>query len=222
MTPFPRPPDDSRTVARTLKVWTRRLHFWLGLYLLLFVWLFAVSGLLLNHPEWEFTRYWPRRQEVISRRTIAPTPVRGDIAIARSLIVELGIAGEITQVERRPADNLLIVQVNRPGRIHRVEADLVHHDAKIVETTVNTIGIIDVLHKFTGVRMDDASQQRDWALTTIWAIAMDGVAIGLLALVASGLYLWYRLGKKRIAGLLALVSGTVVCACFVFGLTRPS
>ena len=31
-------------------VWNRRVHFYLGLYLLFFTWLFAFTGLLLNHP----------------------------------------------------------------------------------------------------------------------------------------------------------------------------
>jgi len=34
------------------KKWSRRIHIWLGLYMLLFLWLFAVSGLFMNHPDW--------------------------------------------------------------------------------------------------------------------------------------------------------------------------
>jgi len=30
--------------------WNRKLHFYTGLFLLFFLWLFAFSGLLLNHP----------------------------------------------------------------------------------------------------------------------------------------------------------------------------
>ena len=34
-----------------------KLHIYLGLFLLLFMWLFGFSGLLLNH-HWEFASFW--------------------------------------------------------------------------------------------------------------------------------------------------------------------
>ena len=206
--------------GRAVTVWTRRLHFYVGLYFLFFIWLFSVTGLFLNHPEWAFTRYWPLRQERVSERSFSVLPDTGDMVVAQALREQLALAGEITQVERRLADSLVIVQLSRPGRIHRIEASLARGTARVFETNVNAIGVMDALHKFTGVRLDDAGQRRDWVLTTVWAFAMDAVAIGLLVMVASGLYLWYRLGKKRLAGALALAGGTAVCVFFVFGLSR--
>ena len=48
--------------VKTLEAWNRRLHFYLGLYLLFFIWLFALTGLLLNHPKWSFADFWPMRR----------------------------------------------------------------------------------------------------------------------------------------------------------------
>jgi hypothetical protein len=39
----------------------RRFYLYIGLYLLFFSWLFAFTGLLLNHPRWEFAQFWPNR-----------------------------------------------------------------------------------------------------------------------------------------------------------------
>jgi hypothetical protein len=41
-----------RSGANMFLLWNRRLHYYLGLYLLFFSWLFVFTGLLLNHPRW--------------------------------------------------------------------------------------------------------------------------------------------------------------------------
>ena len=43
--------------------WNRKLHFYAGLFLLFFMWLFAFSGLVLNHPTWSFAESWTNRKE---------------------------------------------------------------------------------------------------------------------------------------------------------------
>jgi hypothetical protein len=47
---------------------------------------------------------------------------------------------------------------------------------------------------------------------------MDAVAAGLLMMVFGSYYMWWRLPQKRAWGLVALLSGWVVCALFVVGL----
>ena len=37
---------------RRLDVWNRKLHYYLGLYFLFFLWLFSLTGLMLNHQQW--------------------------------------------------------------------------------------------------------------------------------------------------------------------------
>ena len=40
----------------TFETWNKKLHYYLGLYFLLFLWLFSFTGLLLNHPRWMLSR----------------------------------------------------------------------------------------------------------------------------------------------------------------------
>ena len=47
-------PPNGRGLRVRFERWNRKLHFYAGLFLLLFIWLFAVSGLILNHPKWTF------------------------------------------------------------------------------------------------------------------------------------------------------------------------
>jgi hypothetical protein len=75
-----------------------------------------------------------------------------------------------------------------------------------------------LLHTFTGVRMDDARNKRGWVLTSVWAWAMDAVAVGLILIVLSSFYVWYELRQKRMLGVIVVLSGLLSCGLFCIGL----
>jgi hypothetical protein len=208
-----------REVSTRVWSWNRRLHFYLGLYFLLFIWLFSISGLFLNH-QWSFEEFWPDRRESTFESPVRRPATDEDLAIARDLMRQLGIAGEINQTERSVADDRFEFQVTRPGQTLNVEASFATGRAEVKEIRVNAYGVMDALHHLTGVSLTDPARQRDWVLTRVWSFSMDAVAVGLLVLVSSGLYLWYRLRRKRRLGLLVLGIGTTTCVFFLFGLGR--
>jgi hypothetical protein len=74
-----------------------------------------------------------------------------------------------------------------------------------------------VLHTFTGVPATGARHQRDWILTTVWALSMDGVAAGLILMVLSSYVMWFRLRPKRAGGLVALGLGLAGCGALIAG-----
>jgi hypothetical protein len=75
-----------------------------------------------------------------------------------------------------------------------------------------------LLHTFTGVRMNDSRNERDWILTFLWAFAMDAVALGLILMVLSSFYMWYELPQKRRIGAIVLSLGFVSAGLFCVGL----
>jgi len=89
-------PAASRLRVR-LERWNRKLHYYAGLFLLFFVWLFAVTGLVLNHPTWSFAESWTKRTDTNSERAITALgpELRGDLAQAQEIMRQLGIEGEI-------------------------------------------------------------------------------------------------------------------------------
>jgi hypothetical protein len=208
--------DRLRSVR--IRIWTRKLHNYLGLYLLLFLWLFAVSGLMLNHSKWSITQFWKARQEIVTERAISKPDASGDVAVATDLMTQLGIVGELEETRRSASSEQFDFQVVRPGQVFRVVARLDSSRARVTEIRLNAWGVLDALHKFTGVRMDEPARMREWTLTKLWSLAMDAVAMGLVVLVFSGCYLWYRLPQKRTGGLIALAAGGVGCAFFLYGL----
>ena len=212
------PSMSARRRAPRARAWTRKLHNYLGLYLLLFVWLFSVSGLVLNHSKWSVARFWNARQELSAERSIHAPAADGDVAMASELMRQLGIVGEIGETKRHPDGARFEFQVVKPGHVFRVEARLDSARARVTEIRLNAWGVLDALHHFTGVKMDEPARTRDWVLTRVWSLAMDALALGLVVLVVSGVYLWYRRAETRRVGLVALVAGIGCCAFFLYGL----
>jgi hypothetical protein len=208
----------SRQMADGLEAWNRRLHFYIGLFLLFFLWLFAFTGLLLNHPKWTFADFWPTRKQTSFERQIQRPPAGGDLEQARNILSQLGIAGEIEWTSARLDSSKLNFRASRPGHMFEFKADLDRERVTVQRIDVNAWGVVRILHTFTGVRAGDSRNQRDWILTSIWALSMDAVAAGLLMMVFGSYYMWWRLPQKRAWGLVALMSGWAVCALFVVGL----
>lgn len=203
--------------ANTVEVWNRKLHYYLGLYLLFFVWLFAFTGLLLNHPSWSFAEFWAGRKQSAYNRPIHP-PAGNDLEQARDLMRQLEIRGEIEWTTTRPDPTLFEFRVSRPGHILSVRADYRTQRAAVQKIGLNAWGVMHVLHTFTGVRMDDPTNHRDWILTTIWVLAMDAVSAGLILMVVSGMYMGLSSRRKRIPAAAALALGLMACGLFVAGL----
>jgi hypothetical protein len=184
------------------------------------MWLFAFSGLVLNHPSWSYTESWKNRRERNYERDIS-TPaseVKGDLEQAHAILKQLGIEGEILWTTTRMDPNLFEFQVRRPGHFFFIKADLARKRVAVRQSDVNLWGVIKVLHTFTGVQMDDPRNSRDWVLTSLWAYSMDAVAGGLILMVLSSLYMWFELPQKRLPGAVFLGLGSLSCGLFCVGL----
>lgn len=197
-------------------IWNRKLHYYLGLYFLFFLWLFAFTGLLLNH-SWKFAEFWPNRKISTSERVINYSRSGSDLERAHDVMRQLNVAGEVEWTAVRPKSTQFEFRVARPGYNLNVAVDETGR-AKMEETRINAWGVMRVLHTFSGVRANDARNHRDWALTTLWVLSMDAVSVGMVVMVFGGLYMWFVLPVKRIGGLVALLLGTAVCCVLVFGL----
>jgi len=207
-----------RRSANLFEVWNRKLHYYIGLFLLFFLWLFAFTGLLINHPSWRFSEFWPNRKQADLVQRIEPPPAGSDLAQAKDIMRQLGIRGEIEWTVTRADPSRFEFHVNRPGHSYNLDADLAQGRVTIHSDKLNAWGVMHVLHTFTGVRMSDPKNRRDWVLTSIWALCMDAVAVGLIVMVCSSYYMWWILVRKRKLGALALALGIITCGLFAIGL----
>ena len=199
------------------KAWNRKLHIYLGLYFLLFLWLFALSGLLLNHA-WRFTEFWSQRQQSTREQVIQPLRASDDLGQAKELMSQLNLAGEIEWTRMQPATERFSFRVVRPGRIVDVTADWGRGSATVAEIRLNAWGKLRMLHTFNGQPANPRSAGRDWLWTRLWTLAMDALAVGLIVLVAGSLILAYERRERRVGAALALGLGLAASLFFVFGL----
>lgn len=200
-----------------LSTWNQKLPLYLGLFFIVFLWLFAASGLLLNHAR-QFTEFWSQRRQSTTEHRIARPAAPTDLTCARDLMKQLALAGEIEWTATQPATDRLDFRVVPPGRIVEIKADLGHRTAAVHETRVNGWGVVRMLHTFSGVQQTGLRAERDWWLTRLWSLAMDALAVGLLLLVLSSLVMAFERREKWLGAGLALGLGVLVCGFFVFGL----
>lgn len=200
--------------------WNRKLHFYAGLFFLFFVWLFALTGLFLNHPNWTFHESWLNRHETNYVCSIVPPAagLTGDLEQAHDLMRQMSIEGEILWTTTRADGAPFVFQVRTPRHFYFIKADMGLGRAEIRHADVNAWGIAKILHTFTGNLANDPRNRRDWALTAVWAYSMDFVAAGLIFMVLSSIYLWLKQPRKRLTGAVCLALGCLVCGLFCLGL----
>src|SRR5215813_8973354 len=120
--PTPQAVKSRRPVA-IFEIWNRKLHYYLGLYFLFFLWLFAFTGLLLNH-SWKFQEFWPNRKISTMEREVRLPALGTDLEKAANLMRQLGIEGEVEWTSPRAAPDRLSFRVSRPGHISEINTDL--------------------------------------------------------------------------------------------------
>jgi hypothetical protein len=149
--------------VRTLEVWNRKLHYYLGLYFLLFLWLFALTGLMLNHQQWFRELY--ERQETASEQDIeAP---RGETQRDQTidLMRQLDLRGEIDWPASQPIGHLNFT-VGRPNGAAQVRVDLGAKRASIKEFKNGMLHAFQIFHTFSGTRFNQPSSERRWRLVS--------------------------------------------------------
>jgi hypothetical protein len=206
--------DTGRSAGRAVEQWNRRLHYYLGLYFLFFLWLFSATGLMLNHQQW-FRNLYDRAQS--SHEFSIETPA-GDTLVeqARDVMRQLNLQGEIDFPAAQPVWHIDF-NVSRPNGAAQVRVDLTAKEAYVREFENGRLHAFQILHTFSGSRFNQPASQRDWIVTSVWVWAMDALAGGLIVMVLGSYYMWWRLKKRKTLGIAVLAAGIVSCGVFVAG-----
>jgi hypothetical protein len=200
--------------AKTLERWNRRFHYYLGLYFLFFVWLFSATGLMLNHQQW-FRNLYERDENTYEMPIETPA---GDTTVMRMRHAagQLDLRGEIDWPAPQPVGHFDF-NVNRPNGAAQVRVDLNAKKAYVKAFDNNALHGFQIFHTFSGSRFNQPASTRDWMLTSLWVWAMDAFAAGLVVMVLGSYYMWWRLKKRKAAGVVALAAGFGMCGLFVMG-----
>jgi len=201
----------------TFEAWNRKLHYYLGLYFLFFLWLFSLTGLLLNHGRWAMALGANQRAETRYERAIELPAGNTDLVRARDIMRQLNLVGEVDWPASQQPGRLAF-NVSRPKEANQVQVDLSEKRAFIQHFDNSHWATFRIFHTFNGSRYNAPGTERDWIVTTAWVIAMDALAAGLIVMVFGSYYMWYRLKPKRTFGVIVLAAGIACCGMFLVGL----
>lgn len=199
---------------KTFELWNRKAHYYLGLYFLFFLWLFSLTGLMLNHQQW-FTDLYERRQTSYDK-TIERLAGDTRIARTRDAMRQLSLKGEIDWPAAQPVGHLDF-NLSRPNGSAQVRVDINAKLAYVREFENGHLHAFQIFHTFSGSRFNQPASQRDWIMTSIWVFAMDALAAGLIVMVFGSYYMWWRLKKLKALGVVTLALGCAICGAFVAG-----
>jgi hypothetical protein len=200
---------------KNINYWSRKFHIHLGLFMLLFIWLFSLSGLLLNHgSKWKFASFWNERKE---KTTVTPVFIVADLdssALLTTIIKQLKISGEISQVTL--TTDSIDFRVSIPGHERNLHVNFKEGTCTQKELIFNGWGKMRTLHTFNGINKNNPDLPPNWIITRIWQLTKDVLAIGFIILCFSSWILWYNIRNQYKWGLLFLLSGFALSIYFVF------
>jgi len=191
----------------------RKLHIHIGLFLVLFIWLFSLSGLLLNHGNWKFTSFWEQRKETKRVSSIKVHNGLDSLNMIKDIITQLKISGEVqnTQLNSDSVD----FQISYPGHIKNVHVDL--HRGICIEKDIqfNFWGKLRTLHTFNGANRQNEDAGPNWLITRIWKFSMDAIAVGLVIITISSWLMWYKIRSNYPFSALVFIAGFIIAIYFV-------
>jgi hypothetical protein len=192
----------------------RKFHIYAGLLLLLFIWLFSLSGLLLNHSQWKFAGFWEQRKET-EKITPVEVPFGSDsIQTINKLMHQLKISGEISNITSNTGS--LDFRVTKPGTVRNIRIDLINKISTQKITVFNIWGKIKTLHTLNGVNKATPDIRPNWIVTRIWRTTMDIIAFGLIFLCISSWIMWYEVRMNYSKGVYVLILGLTGAIYFIF------
>lgn len=190
----------------------RKTHIYLGLFFLLFVWLFALSGLILNHGNWKFTSFWEEREETTEEFQLPESSMN---SISEQTILNyFQLTGEVRIQKQTP--ELLEIRIESPGIVNDIHIDLPHGKGTRKQLKYNAWGKLRGLHTFNGVNKDQPSDSPNWWITATWRFAMDIVAIGLIIICITSWIMWFKVRNEFKLGYATVVISFLFAGYFVF------
>ncbi len=190
-----------------------KFHIYLGLFFLVYLWLFSLTGLFLNHPQWGVNEYRTTSQWVESTATVSVAQGGNRFEQTEHYLEQLGLEGELFGMQER--ENQFRFSVRKAGDETQVTINPATGETKIRRKKADFYGIANSLHIFNGMkRFDPKKETLTWLATKLWVIAMDGLAVGLIIMILTGLYMWLQT-KKIIGGAISLFLGTGIGIVFL-------
>ncbi len=196
--------------------WLRDLHLYLGLFISPFILIFAASVFYLNHGKL-IVGTEPRAETY--RNLQIPDGfdrLKGTEAVARArtILPQVGVAGEIGFLRYVSKDRHLVFPVSKAGSEATVDVDLDARSATVKRRSMGLWESIAYLHKMPGPH--NIAIRGNWIGIQTWRVFADVTIYLLLFISSSGVYLWWAVKAERRTGSAILAAGAVTLFGIVF------
>lgn len=193
--PAPRP-ARRRTWYQTSAAWFRWVHIYVSMLSFAALFFFAVTGITLNHPTWlgAGEQRFSDTSGSLDPRLVVGEQV-DELQVAESLRAAHGLKGRVTEFNSDEFECMVVFK--GPGYSADVFVDRETGDYTLTEATTNLVAVLNDLHK-----------GRDSGAAWSWVIDLSAVVMLVMSL--SGFGLLFYLKKRRVAGVLTAVVGTLL------------
>ncbi|MHC4396262.1 MAG: PepSY domain-containing protein [Planctomycetota bacterium] len=195
----------------TFDLFNKRLHLYLGLFLIVFFLKYAVSGLIFSHDFGlrEYYKDKPQWTKRFERPYERPVPENADLQpIAAQILKDAGVKSRAFGV-RRAGNKRLNINTQSFWPTTRVTYFIDQNRLLVEDKNFRWDHFILKFHWVGGY-------QHDSLIRDIWALIMDIVFIATIFWVISGIYIWWKIRETRFWGCIALGGGVVSFLIFVF------
>ena len=190
----------------------RRVHLYLGMFLLPWVLMYALSSLVFSHLQ--AISAWDGRGRTIfeiewEKDLDLPVPENADLReFGPKILKEVGLETPFFASRRGNQITFLLIDFWKRGRL---VYDLEQKKAVLRSFEPRWYQMLTGLHLRAGYRHDDF-----WS--DVWAFVLDLVCVGFLVWIASGLYMWWKIQHLRFWGFATLAGGAISFFLFMVGL----
>ena len=206
---------DMTKQKKGLLKWNLKIHIYIGLFLLFFIWLFGFSGLLLNH-HWEFANFWEERKEISYDKMIQISEEREQFVLVNEIKNKLNLNGSISNLSFSNDSILLNFIISKPGTRYDIKANLDDGNIFISEMKFNKWGVMRALHTLRNPTSKEKGVKYQAAMASIWGISIDIISVSLIVLCLGGWILLLQVsGKRFYPGLISVLSGITLCILFL-------
>ena len=178
---------------------SRTVHIYLTMFAFLLMMFFAVTGVLLDHEDWlsGATRSTETKGTLPAPLLAGPDK----LMVVEALRSKFGAIGAVSTFDTD--ESTLHVELKGPGR---------HTEAEIDRKTGEVV--VKIERRGFLVRLDDLHRGKDTG--TAWRIVLDASAVLLFVGSLTGILMWFALPRRRMWGLAALISSTVILVAIYF------
>ncbi len=179
----------------------RRTHLYLGMIMLPWMAMYALSTVVFNHGEAFGLRragtapWLPLWEKDYAIEIPAGTDGLRDTV--RRLLEENGLHGHFGVQRQRQRLNINLPNFRHPMRL---TYDIAGKKLRAEQRNNSAIEVLMRLHERTGY-------SQGGPLNNLWALIVDVFCVGTLVWIATGLYLWWKLSATRRWGWIAIGGG---------------